>query len=453
MQIAIENIKSQKHYIVAALLIVIATLSSFQNLAFYLKFDYGFMISLLLMPFVLYIKHKRVFSVRYALASIVFLVAYPLLKVQFCYFFAYAFFVLFIIENTIGRLNNLPFFLVVLLSPMAFFVFQVFGFPIRLELTKMAVDILQVVFTDIRSSGNIIILDGEQFRVDPECMGLKMVSTSFIIALAIIAFHEKKSKSGLSFLGNSLILMVTSLFILLCNLMRIIGIILFRAAPETPLHEIIGLISILFYVVVPVYFLSKLIIRFLGRYNLHRRPNRRMWLSYPLFVVLLFLLLFFNINRDEYRNTGMKSGAVCFSQPGYKATLLKSGVSKLQSKNALVYIKPSGNFYASDHTPLICWKGSGYKFRKEQIIEVDNQQVFFAELKSSNSTDTLYTCWWYQNDAVKTISQLEWRWRMAKGEEPFRLINITCGSRDVLIKEAERFLGGKKYIQSQRDAM
>jgi hypothetical protein len=46
----------------------------------------------------------------------------------------------------------------------------------------------------------------------------------------------------------------------------------------------------------------------------------------------------------------------------------------------------------------------------------------------------LHTAWWYSNGRVNTISQLDWRMRMLKGEANFCLVNVTSEDEQTLIE-------------------
>ena len=135
----------------------------------------------------------------------------------------------------------MPVFLLFLLSPVAIFAIEVFGFPIRLWLTDASTQIISFVNEGVSSKGNLILINGDKFTVDPECMGLKMVITGYLITLVIISWFERRSKKELSFFKIIIILFLASILIIISNLFRIIGIIFAKAAPETNLHELISI--------------------------------------------------------------------------------------------------------------------------------------------------------------------------------------------------------------------
>ncbi len=425
-------IKSNKPILFSALIMLTAIFVSIQNLNFYLRFDFNFTLSLLLVPFVLYVKHKRHLSIRFGIVSLFFLGLYPVLKIQSFYFFGFSFFLLFVIDSNLGKLNNLPVFLLILLSPIAIFSIEVFGFPIRLWLTDISTQIISFVNNNIQASGNQIFFNGEKFTVDPECMGLKMVITGYLLTLVMIAWFERRNKQELNFLMVILILFIISTLIIISNLFRIIGIIFAKAAPETLLHEMIGISSLIIYVIIPAYFLCR---------SFHKRFSRtidpksekklRKGLSYGLSIILIALLTFFNFNRENFRAQPKTSNPELTRIEGYQCNLLDNGVAQLTNDSALIYIKPIPNFYSADHTPMICWKGSGYQLQNQQKIQIAGYEIYFAELVHENSKP-LYSAWWYNNGKHITINQFNWRWRLIKGEDDFSLVNVTCEDKATL---------------------
>ena len=128
---------------------------------------------------------------------------------------------------------------------------------------------------------------------------------------------------------------------------------------------------------------------------------------------------------------------------GYEASLEGFGATKLTSDHALIYVKPCKNFWGLEHSPMICWKGSGYELRKEQIKILHGIECYTAELVKGK--DKLYTLWWYRNHQQNTISQMDWRLAMANGAEAFQLVNISAETEQELEQEMAKFI--KKTIK------
>ncbi len=72
----------------------------------------------------------------------------------------------------------------------------------------------------------------------------------------------------------------------------------------------------------------------------------------------------------------------------------------------------------------------GYEFINIKTEKIGAFEIYKAELKKDN--EILQTAWWFDNGQEKIISQLEWRWKTALGNEPYRLINVTAISEEAL---------------------
>jgi hypothetical protein len=58
----------------------------------------------------------------------------------------------------------------------------------------------------------------------------------------------------------------------------------------------------------------------------------------------------------------------------------------------------------------------------------------------------LHTAWWYDNGLDKTIQQSRWRLQAARGQEGYRLINITTKDTTLLRKQCAYFLKQNLWI-------
>ncbi len=426
--------------LLAGILQVTATILCFQNLVFYLDPNISLFVFLALTPFVLTIQkeHRRI---RFAWLSVLCIVLYFFLKMQLLYFLSFASLILFIIESNLGKVNALPLFIILLISPYSSFIFNVFGFPTRLLLTDIAGYALSFVYDGASSSGNNILLNGQSFSVDPECMGLKMVGYGFATTLVFIGFAEKNYQVKLKLPILLAILSISAVFIVLSNLFRILAIVIVQAKPETISHELIGLLCFGFYCILPVYFVCKGIAKRSPAAEkaviLQRTPNKIY--SIPLTILLVAALSYFNFNRGNYRNiqVDLKSSEVVLD--GFEKTITKHKVVQFQNANSLIYIKPACHFFAPDHSPTICWRGSGYEFKNINTTQIGNYDIYTAELHKEK--EVLYTAWWFDNGQEKTISQLDWRWKTALGAEPFRLINLTAISKEDLDLQVKDVIG------------
>lgn len=413
-------------------LLLIATLIGIPVWQHYLHGSILFYCTLLLAPYILYIQQKEVASTRYAWASILCGIGHLVLGINILYLSAFLFFIFFVLEWQYGKLNDLAIYWIFILSPLTIFLFGIFSFPIRLELSKIASWLLGFVQTDLICQGNIIILNGVEFSVDEACMGLKMVSYSYLVFLVLISHFEQKRQVQLSKPLVVSILSIGTLLILLANLIRIITIIILQAMPDTFLHEIIGIMSWLGYVIFPSFFLI--------RFSVHRwakiypiQVAKQLPTTFVIFLCTASLsLLILGSYNALIKDKTIPSAIVPTLVDGFVQKTARDGVVQLKNQEALIYIKPACAPYRADHAPNICWKGSGYKFSKEQLKTIGNTKVIFAELQKTE--DILYTAWWYDNGFHQTASQLEWRWNSLKGRGNYQLLNVTVENPVLLDK-------------------
>lgn len=121
---------------------------------------------------------------------------------------------------------------------------------------------------------------------------------------------------------------------------------------------------------------------------------------------------------------------------------MPGGISKVITNDILLYVKPIPDFFSMEHTPLICWKGSGYEFKGIRKDHSANFEVYRGKLKKGN--DYLYTAWWYFNGANATIDQFTWRTDMLKGANRYCLINITSKDESTLNEYLKEILENNK---------
>ena len=436
--IAFKNILENK-VIVTTFLMVVATALCVQNLVFYLRPNISLFVFLAITPFIFRLNQNQK-SNRFAWVSLVFAVLYFFMKMQLLFFLSFSTFILFLIESHRGKINSLPIFIILLISPYSSFIFDVFGFPARLLITDAASYLLSFILTDVSNNGNNIIINNQVFSVDPECMGLKMVGYGYATTLLFIHFFEKKFNRKIKLYKVLSILTISTFFIILVNLFRIVIIVILQSAPETILHELIGLICFAFYFILPLYFICKLLIKKdKNTYSVStktKNANKKLTIIFT--VGIITVLGFFNFNRDNYRNIEIDNKSDKIELAGFNKSITENNVVKFKNDAALIYIKPSCAFFGPDHSPTICWRGSGYEFINIKTEQHNNFNIYTAELKKDD--EILQTAWWFDNGTDKTISQLDWRWKSATGHEPYRLINITATTQQELKSQVERLI-------------
>lgn len=337
---------------------------------------------------------------------------------------------LWIVESSISRQKIWLWAVIgIVISPLFRYLSEVFSFPIRLQISDWAGYLLKLVGYQVKISGNLLTLNGHDFSIDAACIGLHLLGFSYLAGVFLISQASKKHRYTLP-LGAILALLMLILGLnIAANLVRIIVLVLGGWPPEHPLHELAGLVCVLVYVWLPL----ALIIE--GFYRLYPYPST----SLPPTV------------SSEKISTSWEKGLVyigsmswviylfwkphsaspfvypTFSAPvGYTQTPLQQGITQLRSSTSLIYLKSIPNFYSVEHSPYICWRGSGYKFG--MIKETNIAGIRCYEAKMTKGQNVLYSAWWFSDGDTHTSSQLDFRWRMLSGGRAFYLINVTVSN-------------------------
>ena len=442
-------LQKYQSYAIPLLLLLLGGLASYHTLHFYSQVD-GLWLSyaaMLFLPVILYIENPQNKSKRFAWLSLASLGLFIVLPSHLILLFAFYCFSFYVVESHFGQLNKLAIFLLVLASPIAYYLFQIFGFSIRLYLTRFAATLLSLGGMNCQAKGNLLELNGNIFSVDPVCMGLNMVMTSMLAALILISFYEKKNKINLTYLALFVSAIFALILVILANLFRILGIILTKAAPETFLHEAIGLICMVVFVLVPLYFSIPFIYKHFNKsvFSFNKKDkgsSKKNWGEKALLLVLLGGIMLGNLIYPQLKEDTLDTKTADVEIDGYDKNLLTfpNGykVVQYEADNSLVYIKTQHPYRVTNHNPLICWQGSGYEVKNENLLEVGDKKVFTAQLVSDE--EQLFTAWWYDNGSHKTTAHLDWRLRMMKGEKPFRMVNVSAVDFSALYQEVDYLL-------------
>jgi exosortase N len=402
------------------------------------------LIGFCLFPFALSFEGRDRFNYIYFLVATIFGALAFIYHVRIFYFFFVSFFILFFLELLVGSINQIIVFLVMLMSPFLEQVFVILGFAFRLKLSEFAGQILAWIGMNVQVEGNTILLDGTLFAVDDACAGLNMLTLSMLMALFIITFHMRMLRVKLPFLVFVLFFSSTFLLNVVANLFRVILLVLFRILPDNPMHEAIGVLCLVSYVILPTWVFAKWLSKKKG---LPLQANLTSPSSGLFKTVLLFTfgaaILFTGIHLDHKRELDNMNHARVSYAP-YKSEALRDGITRILGDDVLIYVKPIKEFFSGEHTPLLCWKGSGYKFEAVKQTRVAGYPVYTGKLVRDD--EVLYTAWWYTNGKDHSIEQIDWRMRMLKGEDRFCLINVTTDSPRKLNAELEMILEKNGFV-------
>ncbi|TWV97371.1 exosortase N [Chitinophaga pinensis] len=339
---------------------------------------------------------------------------------------------LFLAETFYGRINHLPLMVLGIITPLFKSIADVFSFPIRLMLTRWAGAALSMVGNGISVQGNMIVINGQEFSVDPACMGLQMIITSLLCAIMIIGIYQRRYQKVLSARMVLLALLLVMGLNIGSNLLRIIFLVWFGIMPDTVMHDIAGIMCLVVYVIAPTLFMVRWAV---NRYGYPEPEHRRRYVLRSALKMLLLnaslaIFLMLALVYKPFAPAGNPGFQQLPGTPGFAVANLPGNIIRLQNEHLLVYIKHIPNGYYSEHHPMLCWKGSGYNFYRVQETPVEGHRIYTAQLQQEK--DILYTAWWYDNGLVATNSQLQWRWDALLGAHPYSLVNVTAASEKEL---------------------
>lgn len=422
------------------LLIGLAILLALPVLSKFFQLNFEAIIGIMCFPFVLSFKKQAKYPIKWALISIAFIILYCFTGVMTANYFALGFLIFFLLENTFGGINWPSIALLFIVSPFFNYIIQVFSFPLRIQLTKWAVAVLKIIHPKLEAHGNVIQNGEISFSVDPECMGLNLIIFSLAVGLVLLVHFQKPTTVALNFWKTTLFILLLLFLTNLGNFFRIVTITLFQSKPGTLSHEVIGLFCLIVYTLIPIYFATK--IYFAKKQKEDQTPLQQNPISkQTIFIYLPIIISVFILNftgpkgnhskvDDKYQSIQLK---------GFEKSVASTNIIKLENDSVLIYIKPPVGFFGADHSPKICWIGSGYKLKNQKETQLEQYLIQTSELIDKED-NILYTAWWFDNGSDKTGLQLEWRTKSLNGAAPFRLINVTTANPQQTLKTAKTLL-------------
>ena len=422
------------------LLIGLAILLALPVLSKFFQLNFEAIIGIMCFPFVLSFKKQAKCPIKWALISIAFIILYCFTGVMTANYFALGFLIFFLLENTFGGINWPSIALLFIVSPFFNYIIQVFSFPLRIQLTKWAVAVLKIIHPKLEAHGNVIQNGEISFSVDPECMGLNLIIFSLAVGLVLLVHFQKPTTVALNFWKTTLFILLLLFLTNLGNFFRIVTITLFQSKPGTLSHEVIGLFCLIVYTLIPIYFATK--IYFAKKQKGDQTPLQQNPISkQTIFIYLPIIISVFILNftgpkgnhskvDDKYQSIQLK---------GFEKSVASTNIIKLENDSVLIYIKPPVGFFGADHSPKICWSGSGYKLKNQKETQLEQYLIQTSELIDKED-NILYTAWWFDNGSDKTGLQLEWRTKSLNGAAPFRLINVTTANPQQTLKTAKTLL-------------
>jgi exosortase N len=428
------------HWMTAGYLLIAAI-----GLAHYLSLtSASFLMGLVALPFTLHVYTGQGKSYRYAWVTFVAASLCFFMPVKTLLFFTICFAIIFVRESLYGKSGVLVPAIVILMSPVFQYLATTFSFPIRMQLTAIAAQVFRLTGYTAEAQGNVIIFQGNEFSVDPACMGLNMITTSLLTGIILVAYYQTRFDRRLGNWKTLLYLGIVLLFNIVANLFRILILVLFNIPPGSLSHDVAGICCLLVYVFLPAVLFAFYLVKRSGTCKSDQASivagkfSYKHILFHGLMIGSISLLAWKVSYTDTFSRFKIPSGQ---QLAGYSASSPAPGIVKLENKEALVYIKYIRGFYDTDHNPMICWTGSGYQFAKVQHDKIAGNELLTATL--TNNNDKLYSAWWYDNGHVHTADHLKWRLDLLQGAADYILVNVTCTTREKLTREVERLFHGQ----------
>jgi exosortase N len=214
------------------------------------------------------------------------------------------------------------------------------------------------------------------------------------------------------------------------------------------MHDVIGIASLILYVVVPMYFLSQYMIKKFGRkpVSLDQAAGNH-FAKRPIALILAIAIVVTGVHINQKRSIPSWITHAAIDTNGFETVKMDDGITKMHNDKVLIYVKPIPEFFTGEHTPLLCWKGSGYEFGGITKTMIGTNEIYIGQL--SKGDEVLFTAWWYSNGETVTIDQWDWRSRMFLGQERFCLINVTAESEEILFENVKSIFD-RKWLAQQK---
>jgi exosortase N len=413
----------------------------------YFRSDALFVTGLIAMAGALQVREPGRFSRRFGWMAWVFIGLALLVPARSFHFLALVFVLFFGVEQIRGKINEAPVFMALLLTAGAKTMSVLLGFPFRLQMSENAAAALRLLGREAIAEGNMIRYDGQDFLVDTACAGLQMVEVSGLFCLLLWALLERRTGRRLRWFAQAGFLLATGVLILLFNQLRILMLVIFAIPPEDIMHDVVGLTGLIIYVFVPLWFgLNHAFAS--DRWsrpatsNASKDSGRRP--KYGVHLLLLSGALWALALTEKTQENQASPTGLHFIPAGIPADCIRetpaAGITKFSNEEILIYVKPVRGWYDTEHTPLICWQGSGYTFGQIQERRMGNTAIYSGIL-TKKGDHQFYTAWWFDNGSSRTLSQARWRWMAARGDAGFSLVNVTARDPETLEKHLQTMLG------------
>jgi exosortase N len=353
--------------------------------------------------------------------------------------------VFFAIEGSGKRVGWLPLCWLGLLSPVVGSWVQTFSFPLRLGLSQAVGESLAWLGAEVEVAGNRFYFGGQWFEVEAACLGLSTLTLAWVATVLLLGMAESQRTRRWALWQIAGWMLIATALAIVANYIRTLWLVLFHSPAETLGHELIGLMAIATWVVLPLLGMLRLSQRqSASAVTLEEAPSvaweacpqpsgasrQRVQVMRSLPIGLITLVSLTSLWTYDHPKSSIIPAMGQFDISGMQRDQPQLDVLRFHDESMLVYLKAPTAAWRADHNPEVCWRGSGYRFAHIQETTIGGRLAMQAWLIQAG--DTLHTAWGYHNGTVAVRGAWAWRWRQLCGERPFCLWNVTAADDKTL---------------------
>ena len=410
----------------------------------YIPMGFGFWIGLAIFPFTFSNIDQNQGSHRYLFWALGFGSLHLLLGNKMLLFMTAICSMLWLIESKKGKVGYLPMIQGFLLTPFLNAWMNLFTFPLRMYQSKQIGAILSQLGLEVEVQGNRFLVEGYGFMIEEGCLGIHTLIFSFLLTTFILSLRGSSVNYSLLKMGIWYGLAFVLAFV--ANLIRSLILVIFRSPPDTFGHELTGIISVIAFVGLPIWWLgttasTSLVKRETLQFS-QKIDSSFLSAAIALWPVLVgSFLLYAHFFKAEPEIDSLNEMHLAHFEKEQK----KPDVAQFRNEEILLYVKAPCSPWRSDHNPQTCWSGSGFTFdHVEMITNTAGYPMMVGKLIRKD--EVLYTSWWYDNGQRITADQWKWRKAVFKGDHPYYLLNLSMENKENLLKELEAIRPGSKGL-------
>ncbi|MEM7514544.1 MAG: archaeosortase/exosortase family protein, partial [Bacteroidota bacterium] len=220
----------------------------------YIPTGFGFWIGLAIFPFTFSNIDQSQRSNRYLLWALGFGSLHLALGNKMLLFMTPICSMLWLVECTKGKVGYLPMIQGFLLTPFLNAWMNLFTFPLRMYQSKQIGAILSRLGLEVEVQGNRFLVEGYGFMIEEGCLGIHTLIFSFLLTTFILSLRVSSVNYSLLKMGIWYGLAFVLAFI--ANFIRSLILVIFRSPPDTLGHELTGIISVIAFVGLPIWWLG-----------------------------------------------------------------------------------------------------------------------------------------------------------------------------------------------------